>query len=173
MSDPIIGLELRRESSINALKKYLTQAGAEVLVTTNNYELVRFRANGKVSVIYLGKKGLAFNDSQGTEVVSNWASGKGWTAGVKKIRRGSVAYRTLVHRDGDECFFCLKPVGPKDFSTEHLLSIAQGGNNHLANLALSHRECNGKAGHMSVMQKIKVREQQMRRIQPWDKGGVL
>ena len=62
-----------------------------------------------------------------------------------------------MKRDGQLCFFCLKPVGV-DITVEHLIALVDSGPDHLSNKVLAHSVCNQKAGSLSVMEKIQVRE---------------
>jgi 5-methylcytosine-specific restriction endonuclease McrA len=62
----------------------------------------------------------------------------------------------LLRRDGNECFFCGKPM--EDPTIEHLICRQFGGGNNLANLALAHRACNRTGGHLSVVEKVRLRE---------------
>lgn len=149
----------KHNKEIESFKKFLHSHGAEVLQTTNAYELVRFKANGVVSVIYSGKKGTSFVG----ESESAWNHfkniKKGWAVRSKGNRtKLSVKKRTLLERDGECCFFCKQPMIDDQISVEHLLSLVHGGNNHISNLVLCHKICNEKVGNMSIMDKIRYRE---------------
>ena len=56
-------------------------------------------------------------------------------------------------RDGDNCFFCRKPLAG-DLTVEHLVALAHGGPNHISNLVCAHAACNHEAGHLSVAEKV-------------------
>jgi hypothetical protein len=143
---------------MNNFKKYLRAKGAEILEPTNPYELVRFRANGAIHVIYEGKRGISFVGE--SEKAYNAFQNKGiWSVDIKKDKRRnlSVIKRTLIERDGDKCFYCKNPL-EDDITVEHLLSMCHGGPNHISNYVLSHKDCNSKVGHLSIMDKIKIRE---------------
>jgi 5-methylcytosine-specific restriction endonuclease McrA len=73
-------------------------------------------------------------------------------------RRLIRLYKVLRERDGDGCFFCPKLMEKKDTTLEHLLSRTHGGSNHMHNLALAHQKCNQEASHMSVVEKVRLRE---------------
>jgi 5-methylcytosine-specific restriction endonuclease McrA len=40
------------------------------------------------------------------------------------------------------CWVCGEPVAPPDATLEHIKPLAEGGNSHLENLAISHSACN-------------------------------
>ena len=87
--------------------------------------------------------------------------GLAWKAIKSKKRVSGKSKRAkinrIMNRDGDRCFFCGLPLGD-DITIEHLVPIKCGGGNHIANICLSHSECNKNAGSLSVSQKIKYRE---------------
>lgn len=61
------------------------------------------------------------------------------------------------HLCHDCCFLCWEALG-EDVTVEHLVPVSQGGTNHIGNKVLAHAECNQKMGHLSVMEKIRMRE---------------
>lgn len=153
------------EKKIKSFIKFLEAAGAEILHSENEYEVVRFRANGTTSVIYQNKFGAitsfinegetafnAFLNNQPFKVEKQQYARKMRTA-MKEQRRIAI-----LKRDGCKCFFCGELMDDKDMTIEHLIPAAHGGTNHLTNLVLAHAKCNQMASHMSVMQKIKLRE---------------
>ena len=48
--------------NLEKFKDWLRLNGAEVLSTTNAYEILRFRAKGAVHVVYTGRRGLSIPD---------------------------------------------------------------------------------------------------------------
>lgn len=76
----------------------------------------------------------------------------------------------LRERDGDNCFYCGKPMmffieqGPNAASLEHLIEIAQGGNNKQKNLVLAHIRCNSSLCGMTINNKLKIRQKMLRKI---------
>lgn len=147
-------------SDLESFKRFLTARGAEVLSPTNPYERVRFRANDEVSVMYEGRRGYSFVGE--AEIAWNAFHGRGkrdWNANIRKPRRHMTpVVRTLLDRDGDACFYCKEPMIDGQMSVEHLLALGHGGSDHLSNLVLAHPTCNAKVGHLSIMDKIKIRE---------------
>lgn len=63
---------------------------------------------------------------------------------------------TLRRRDGDDCFFCLLPMGV-DVTLEHLKKWAEGGSNAPGNCVLAHRDCNWATKDLTVDEKMLLR----------------
>lgn len=155
-------------TEIEAFKKYLDRAGAEILAPTNMYEAVRFRENGNTCVIYHNKRFelTSFMGKNTLEIFRKFKkSDTTWSATVKEKRISkNIVIRSLAERDGQECFYCGKEMSVNTETLEHILPINKGGNNHLANLALCHEECNKLAGHMDLVAKIKLRDNLRRNL---------
>ncbi|WP_156483649.1 HNH endonuclease [Azotobacter vinelandii] len=79
-----------------------------------------------------------------------------------KRRRRRIA--RLRERDGDHCFYCLKPMRRTQMTLEHLLARNLGGSSALTNMVLAHARCNERAGHLSVSEKIRIREQNLMKL---------
>lgn len=153
-------------------KIWLEGRGAEVRAPSNPYEIARFTTPDGVGVVY----------RNAANVISSWAGGADnayiafldglpWRAKAKTTRRGGKVKRqhqisALLERDGNECFYCGRLMAPKgeaadagdEMSIEHLCPIAQGGPDTLSNMALAHGRCNREAGHLSVVEKVRLRE---------------
>ena len=150
----------------SAVADYLTRGGAEMLERTNPWEVARFRTCNGTHVIYQNAKGrVSYSDEHAHNAFTAWQDGRSWTAGdiKERIKRKTVE-ELLVERDGACCFYC----GTFDFSAskgkptlEHLLSISEGGNNHLSNLCLACEPCNKEAGNLPIIEKVKLREKRM------------
>ncbi len=69
-------------------------------------------------------------------------------AGTKRVLRAA-----LRARDGDDCFYCLRPLGADD-TLEHIERWGDGGSNHPDNLALAHAACNFETRELSVDEKM-------------------
>lgn len=143
-----------------AFKAFLEARGAELLTPTNQWELLRFRTEEGTSIIYTDKRGHLTWTNQAAEAYFACIGNRPWRAVPKTQRRlrSSVVCQALRERDGDACFFCHLPVAIEDESSEHLVSVTHGGPDHIANMALAHRDCNREAGHLSLMEKIRFRE---------------
>lgn len=150
---------------LKSFTEYLEARGAEVLPPTNDYELVRFYANQVMSVIYINKSGSIssfLNEAEkayraflnlGSWSVENGGVGRNLKKDKKDQRKAAI-----IERDGLNCFFCGKECSENNRTLEHLLPISQGGSNHIANLVIAHVECNGMAAHMSIAEKVRLRE---------------
>lgn len=146
-----------------SLQEFLAKGGAEILNTTNPWEVARFKCVHGVCVIYQNAKGkYSFSDENAHNAFAAWRDNGKWSAGAisGRIQRKTVE-ELIVERDGACCFFC----GKADFSAsggkptlEHLLSISDGGNNHMANLVLACRPCNTEAGSLPIIEKVRLRE---------------
>lgn len=140
------------------LKEWLRSKGAEVLEPTNEWEVLRFRADYVTHVVYRNAKDALTINMRTRHIIDCFLGGKAWSAGVGVQRiRYTTDYRALFKRDGECCFLCRLPLG-HDATVEHLVPVVHGGPNHLANKALAHAECNSKLGHLSAMEKIRMRE---------------
>lgn len=143
------------------IEEFLEQGGATVLPITNPWEVVRFRTPRGTHVVYTNKQGnKTYSDEHAKDAYRTWIDGKPWVA-KEKINRRSVRYliSAIRKRDGDECFFCCSGFTAEGSETiEHLLAITSGGSNCIANLVLAHETCNKDAGSLSVMEKIRIRE---------------
>lgn len=146
-----------------AFVKWLEDAGAEILATTNPYEVLRFRANGQTSVIYRRAHGHV---SKWTgDSAAAWRAfrdGVRWDAGAgrSKLNRPKTRQRiqALLKRDGRACFYCGIDLEEGEETLEHIVPRTRGGTHHLANLALAHERCNQDAGNLSAVEKVKLRD---------------
>ncbi|PVX84320.1 HNH endonuclease [Paraburkholderia unamae] len=143
-----------------AFEAFLVERGAQVLQPTNEWEVLRFKTARGVSVIYRNAKdGLTFT-GEAADAWNGLAKGNNWR-GVEAVKRPpkvSAYVRALLKRDGDACFYCAQPMSEEDRTVEHLVARSHGGPNHLSNMVLAHRLCNANAGHLSAMEKIRLRE---------------
>lgn len=143
-----------------AFEAFLTERGAQILQPTNEWEVLRFKTSQGVSIIYRNAKdGLTFT-GEAAQAWNGLAKGNNWRGveAVKRPQKVSAFVRALLKRDGDGCFYCSLATTEEDRTVEHLVARSHGGPNHLSNLVLAHRRCNEGAGHLSVMEKIRLRE---------------
>jgi hypothetical protein len=141
---------------------WLIAAGAEILRPTNEWEVLRIRANAEVSVAYRNKLGtLSVVGSMINAAYSAWRMGKPWSGADKKPRPKSGRRRRyvteLLLRDGPLCFYCPTDVS-EEATIEHMVPVAHGGPSHLSNLVLACVPCNRDAGHLSVAEKVRRRD---------------
>lgn len=139
---------------------FLVTCGAEVLVATSKYEVARFKSHGVTSIIYCNKKGKLRFTGDSAEAYRAFDNGKSWQGTDKnkaRLVRRSPKVKTLLRRDGGNCFYCREPLGD-DITVEHLVCRAHGGPNHISNLVLAHGQCNHAAGHLSAAEKVAIRD---------------
>lgn len=143
---------------IEAFKTWLLQQGAEVLAPTNQYEVLRVRARGRVFIAYKDKNGRTTWPDFLDECCQAFENGGSVSMGLTAVPRTAAAkYRlALIERDGMDCFYCLKPMPNDDITIEHLVSLHKGGPNHLDNMALAHGACNRSAGNKPLRDKIRM-----------------
>ena len=157
---------------IPPFKDWLREHGCEIQEPSNEYELVRFNSAIGVGVIYTGQRGLSCNVPFALDALTLFLTKSQWEAGKVKPKRHAVApkrKKELLLRDGDQCFYCGMPL-KSDITAEHLVSVSQGGYNRLDNIVLAHAECNQRAGHMSLVDKIHFREEVNCNIVSFQKG---
>ena len=154
-----------KPADVERFKAFLSSRGCDVLAPTNPYELIRFKAAGRTNVAYTNSKGrLSIVGPDLGPAAASFANGQAWLpAGeTREARVGSgkrrAIIRRLLERDGAGCFYCAQPLHDDDRTVEHLVPIAHGGTNRIGNMALCHAACNLEAGHLSVFEKIRLRE---------------
>ena len=143
---------------------FLIQRGAQILQPTNEWEVLRFRSIAGVSIIYRNAQdGLTFTGDS-AEAWDAFAKGQPWrgTPKTKSPKNVDAKLRAIIKRDGETCFYCGRLTSESDRTIEHLVSRTHGGPNHLSNMFLAHQKCNAKAGCLSAVEKIRMR----------DKGGL-
>lgn len=141
-------------------EEFLTARGAQILQPTNEWEVLRFRSLKGVSIIYRNAQdGLTFTGDS-AEAWNAFTENLSWRGAkaTKRMKKAAPALAAVLSRDGDECFYCMKPTNDEDRTVEHLVPVAHGGPNHLSNFVIAHRKCNNRVGHMSAMEKIRIRE---------------
>lgn len=149
----------------NKFEKWLKCRGAFIMPPTNEYEFLRFVAGKQTGIVYVNKHGkITHLNEVADEAYQAFITTSPWKAPdeIKERRVGKKRrnrfIKALIKRDGSECFFCGKATTDDDRTVEHLLSISDGGRNHLSNLALAHDHCNNLAQNMSIVEKVKLRE---------------
>jgi 5-methylcytosine-specific restriction endonuclease McrA len=161
-------MKSRKRDEIDNFKAWLVGRGAELLVETNEWEIVRFKGGGVTSIIYVNKIGKrtftglaqaaweAFKKNDPAYRIPVQKTG----FVSEKSKRNPPVIETLIARDGNECFYC--GVSFEDISIartrEHLVAQAHGGPNHISNIFLACVLCNTEAGHLSAPEKIRLRD---------------
>lgn len=154
----------KKPDEMTRFKAWLSNNGAEVLAPTNPYEVVRFRGDQGVSIIYRSEaRAISKMTGQAAAALKSFRSGvpMRFVAATPRTQtwdKGPLV-RTLLERDGPACFYCEEPFSDDLPPTrEHLLSRTHGGPDHVANQALACQPCNLKAGHLSLVEKIRLRD---------------
>jgi hypothetical protein len=147
--------------------EWLRTNGAEILPTTNSYELARFMAHGRVNIVYEGRRGIrCVGFAQ--ECLEAWQEGRAMNMGFTQKPRNSLQRKqlALLQRDGSLCFYCGMvmsgtPGTQMQMTVEHLVGRAKGGPDHEDNLVLSHEVCNKKVANLPLIEKLKERERNL------------
>ena len=141
---------------------WVSRMGGEVLAKTNPFELHRFKANGQSLVIYKNSKNkIAFSSDLANAYFTAHREGRDLkiTKSAGEYRRGHPVRKSIVDRDGFDCFYCSAIFGENCKPTiEHLVPRIHGGPDHISNKFLACWECNSLAGRLSAPEKIRMRE---------------
>ena len=62
----------------------------------------------------------------------------------------------LLFEQGNQCFFCRKPLKPIDASVEHLVASANGGTNGEENCVACCKKLNALLGSKSLKEKVQI-----------------
>lgn len=154
-----------KPKQLQRFKAFLASNGCDILAPTNEWEILRFKAAGRTNIAYTSSRGrLSIVGRDLQDAASAFFASKPWRPAGEddrpaKLRpkRRTATYKALIVRDGPGCFYCGKTMG-EDWTIEHLIPQTHGGNSRVGNLALAHYRCNADAGHLSVMEKIRLRE---------------
>jgi hypothetical protein len=159
--------EMSELKQLQRFNDWLKANGAEVLDSTNEWEWCRFRIDNVVSVVYKNGRGTIGSGfaKDGQKIFFAFINNNKFPK-IEHKNKAPLKYKTkvlslIVKRDGDHCFYCSNKLVENDMTVEHLIPRSAGGKNHLSNLALSCQKCNLEAGHLSVMEKIKLRESKL------------
>lgn len=148
---------------VEKFKTWLIASGVEILPTTNVYEVLRFKTEAGVHVVYEGRRGTSFTGDAYDAYCDFVSKKNSWQSLSKGAAERKRLRKALFERDGDKCFYCQKTVvegseNDQDRATiEHLLSIDAGGNHHLSNLVLSCIRCNAEVGSLPIIKKIEFK----------------
>lgn len=136
-------------------KTWLSKKGAIILDTTNPYELIRFKTENGVSVVYTGKRGITFT-GESEEAYDKFMDGKPWKTVSRRRKQLRAKKARLAARDGKRCFAHGEKMNFDDLTIEHLLSFSHGGSDNENNLALVCNPCGDKLGNMPITKKIEL-----------------
>lgn len=156
----------KKPDLIARLKDWAVGNSAEAQALTNPYELVRLRVNGGVAIVYKKENGKQTWNPLAMRLRVCLEAGSSFPTELRLVGKteqdfapgkNSVTHRTLLHRDGEGCFFCFEEK-PGEMTLEHLVPRAHGGPNHISNKFRACSPCNMRAGHLSAPEKIRIRE---------------
>lgn len=151
----------KKPAHIELFTDFIERSGCEILVPTSEWEVLRFRASGVTGIVYRKQNGVLTYSGAAKDAYDAFVGGKTYEAGEKNraaLKKRSVLKRTLLSRDGNACFYCGKMMQGGAETLEHLLSLKFGGKHHVANLVLADKACNQRAGSLSLIEKIKLRD---------------
>lgn len=134
-------------------KNWLSKMGAVVIDPTNEYELVRFKTDNGVSVIYTGKRGITFT-GESEEAYDKFTDGKTWKTVTRRRKNLRARKIVLATRDGKKCFAHGNKQTFDQLTIEHLLNFSHGGSDNDNNLALVCSGANSLLGNLPVTKKI-------------------
>lgn len=143
---------------------FLVERGAQILQPTNEWEVLRFKTSRGTSIVYCNARGGITLTGEVHAAWTAFEKSGPWRATPAPKKRITGRDRTLpmfnalLKRDGAACFYCGELTDDADRTLEHLVPRAHGGPDHISNLVLAHRRCNANAGHLSAMEKIRMRE---------------
>lgn len=148
-------------NKVKKFERWLTQMGSEILPPTSEFELIRFNCSLGVGVLYQGRKGISVSNQIVTVAIDCYLNNKAWEGkGAPGKRMGMTKkQQQLLARDGGDCFYCGHQMSKSTISVEHVLSVLHNGPNRIENLVLAHKKCNELASHLSVIEKIKMRDE--------------
>jgi hypothetical protein len=157
---------LKADDFLDRLKTWAVSEGAEYEAPTNPYELLRLRVNGGVAIVWKKDSGKLTWNPLSARLKQALITGSGFPADLRHVEKtkvqfvpgaNSVTHRTLIHRDGEGCFFCFEEK-PGEMTLEHLVPRTHGGPDHISNKFRACSPCNMRAGHLSAPEKIKIRD---------------
>lgn len=76
------------------------------------------------------------------------------------LKKGLKFKTILLHRDGNNCFWCHKPFIAKDITIDHIKPVSQGGEKKdLSNMRLIHDKCRVKRDKLIARGAIEIIKQ--------------
>lgn len=141
------------------LKQFIIDQGGEILPQTNEWEVIRFRSKEGIGVVYTNKHGRRTYTGEAVHALKAcYKKDATWNLEKKKRKNMSDVVERLIRRDGIKCFYCGNSTNSANRTVEHLLSLSDGGNHRMANLAIACDECNFRARSSSLVEKVRLRD---------------
>jgi hypothetical protein len=156
--------EKTAEAQLEDFKVWIVARGAEILIPTNQYEVLRYRATEGVGIIYRNEKNHLTYTGGAAGAWQAFCNGAEYRFAERAptktdSRKKSVLIRTLLNRDGPICFYCGETFSDdRPMTREHLVPRNAGGPDHIANQFLACAPCNCEVGHRPAVAKIKFRD---------------
>ncbi len=147
----------KRGFAIDKFKEFINKSGANILQPTNSFEALRFSCEEGVGVVYESNKSHISLTGSAITAYSFFIKKRQWIASknYQAFEKPEVREQ-LLERDGENCFYCKKHMQEDEITIEHILSVLHGGNDNIANLALTHKSCNLLAGSLPIVEKINL-----------------
>jgi hypothetical protein len=143
-------------ASLEKFKTWLSKRGVVILDPTNEWEVVRFKTENGVSVVYTNKHGSLTFTGESEAAHNAWKSGRSWKPVDRKRKALRAKKAKLAARDGKRCFVHDAKMTFDELTIEHLLSFSHGGTDNINNLALVCGPCNDELGNMPLTKKIEL-----------------
>jgi hypothetical protein len=145
--------------------RWLDNQGAQVVPTTNPYELLRFKTVNGVSVLYRNKFDVQNFTGECEVAYRHFRDKKRWATHDRHRKQMTSLKRKLANRDGLKCFWCDTPHDSVDTLTvEHILNRMHGGSDNSRNLSLACKDCNDELSNLPVVSKILLREKKLNMV---------
>ena len=144
---------------VSALRAWVERNGGQVLAPTNAYEVLRFKTDRGTGIVYRRGNGALTYSDEAKRCARELGAGHNirLTPAQPRRKRSHQIVAVLLEKQGGRCFFCHREVDGTA-TIEHLVPVTAGGPSHIANYVLAHRECNRRAGHLSALDKVLMRE---------------
>lgn len=153
-------IEQLKGKAMKSFQGFLAARGSQILLPTNEYEVLRFTGpDGCTCILYRNKAGYLRWNGRVIDAYEAFKTGGKWSATVKIFRTKNgkkklAIKQSIKDRDGGGCFYCTKELPLDQMTIEHFVPVNAGGPDHISNMALSCCGCNREAGHMPVVKKM-------------------
>jgi len=148
-----------QKESVERFAAWLEANGAEILPTTNQWELIRYKTkHDGLCVAYVNAKGRRSFPGKSAEHYAAFEKGVHLDR-VSRPRRDQkdILLDQVIERDGPVCCLCGQFLNG-DQTLEHWLNVSHGGNNHISNAGAAHTDCNTLMGNFAISKKINLRD---------------
>jgi hypothetical protein len=145
--------------------RWLDNQGAQVVPTTNPYELLRFKTVNGVSVLYRNKFDVQTFTGECEVAYRHFRDKKRWATHDRHRKQMTSLKTKLANRDGLKCFWCDTPhKSVETLTVEHILNRMHGGSDNSRNLSLACKDCNDELSNLPVVSKILLREKKLNMV---------